>query len=75
MGVAVGVMGLLGAVYYLGPKIAQRMHLEDRGDWDRPLAQRFPPDQTIVTYKRRKRYHQHDRYYYRRKNSRGQEKG
>ena len=66
LGVMLGVIGLLGMVYYLGPKLARRMHFEDRGDWDRPLAKRFPPDQPIVTYKRRRRYHQHDRFHYRR---------
>ena len=69
VGVALGVGGTVGAVFYLGRKIARHMRLEDRGDWDRPLAKPFPPDYVVAVYRRRKRYHQHDRHYYQRRPS------
>ena len=58
------------AVFWLGRKAAKRMQLDDRGDWDHPLPQRFPLNQVVAVYKRRKKYHYHDRHYHLHRHSR-----
>jgi hypothetical protein len=40
------------------------MDLEERGPWDQPLAEPIPKDKIVAVYKRRKRYHRHNRHYY-----------
>lgn len=64
IGVGLGLVGTVGAIFYLGRQAAKRLRLEDRGDCDRELPQPFPPDQVIAAYKRRRSYHRHNRHYY-----------
>ncbi len=61
----VGVVGFL--LLRLGRGLSRRLDLEDRGQSDRTVAQPFPRDLVIATYKRRRRYHRHHRRHYQRK--------
>jgi len=65
--VVFGALLFLGAVVWFGRGFFKRMNLDDRGDWDRPLAHPFPKDKVIATYVRRKWSHRHHRDHYARR--------
>jgi hypothetical protein len=64
LGVVLGVFITFVLIYRIGHSFFKRMDLEDRGPWDRPLAEPIPRDTVVAVYKRRKRYHRHDRHYH-----------
>jgi hypothetical protein len=63
-GAAVGTVLFLGGVVWFGRRFMKRMNLDDRGDWDRPLAEPFPKDKVVATYVRRKEFHRRHRDHY-----------
>lgn len=63
-GAALGTALFLGGVMWLGRKFMKRMNLDDRGEWDRPVAHAFPKDKVVATYIRSKESHRHHRDYY-----------
>jgi hypothetical protein len=70
LGTVLGISSVFALIYWLGRSFSRRLDLEERGPWDRPLAAPVPKDTVIAVYKRRKRYHRHDRHYYQRRRPR-----
>lgn len=64
LGSVLGVCITFGLIYRFGHSFAKRRDLDDRGPWDKPLAEPIPKDTVVAVYKRRKRYHRHNRHYY-----------
>ena len=64
LGSVLGVCITFVLIYRLGHSFFQRLDVEDRGPWDKPLAEPIPKDKVIAVYKRRKRYHRHHRHDY-----------
>ena len=59
-----GTVCFLCGVVWLGRRILKRMGLQDRGQWDRPLAHPLPKDQVVAAYVRRKWFHRRHRDHY-----------
>ncbi len=72
-GILLGIPAAYAGIVYLGKRVARRMGLDDRGDYNQPLPHPFPPERVIAVYKRRKWYHRHDRRHYQRERSRSRE--
>jgi hypothetical protein len=64
LGIALGVALTFLLTYRLGRSFFKRLDMEDRGQWDRPLAEPIPRGKVIAVYKRRKHYHRHHRHHY-----------
>ncbi len=64
-GAILGIILTFIFIVFVGRSILKRI-LEDRGAWDRPLAEPFPKDMVVAVYKRRKWYHRRHRDHYRR---------
>jgi hypothetical protein len=64
LGSVLGVCITFGLIYKFGHSFFKRMDLEDRGSWDKQLAEPIPRDTVVVIYKRKKRYHRHNRHHY-----------
>jgi hypothetical protein len=65
VGAIIGTSVTIALIFGFGRSFFKRMDLEDRGQWDRPLAAPIPKDTVIATYHRRKGNHRHHRRYYR----------
>ncbi len=63
-GVVAGVLLVAFLTWWLGHRLFKGLNVDDRGNWDKPLPEPFPRNLIIAAYKRRKRYHRHDRHHY-----------